>query len=186
MQDFSVLTEKRKRTEVERMNEKLFLPNEAAAILGIATSTLRKWSISLEKAGYPILRNDNGERAYRDNDLVSLRKYKKYLDRKIGQENAAISVYRDYREEKGELVTPPVIQNQAPSMRPEDLEKMLGDVIEKKVQEALEKQKTEILERLERHDQLLMENLRMMQEVKQGQLQIAAAEEKEKKWWKIW
>ncbi|OVE46062.1 DNA-binding protein, partial [Bacillus badius] len=50
-----------------------YFAKETALELGITASTLRRWSIELEKAGYLFERNDKGQRIYFERDFQSLK-----------------------------------------------------------------------------------------------------------------
>lgn len=55
-------------------NVKVYSPGEIAKLLNVKESTLRKYSILLEKTGYTFQRNNQKQRWYSDNDVIALQK----------------------------------------------------------------------------------------------------------------
>ncbi|WP_087973219.1 MerR family transcriptional regulator [Oceanobacillus rekensis] len=53
---------------------KIYNPADIAELLGVKESTLRKYSILLENAGYQFKRNNQNQRWYNDNDVIALQK----------------------------------------------------------------------------------------------------------------
>lgn len=51
----------------------IYSPADVAALLGLNTATLRKYSIAMEREGYTFERNDKNHRFYRDKDVATLR-----------------------------------------------------------------------------------------------------------------
>ncbi len=49
-------------------------PSEIADQLNIQPSTLRKYSLIMEKAGYRFVKGENGKRFYRDIDVITLKR----------------------------------------------------------------------------------------------------------------
>ncbi len=50
-------------------------PNDLAKLLGINTSTLRKYAEILEKHGYRFHKSERGHRGYYDKDVIAFRKF---------------------------------------------------------------------------------------------------------------
>lgn len=53
---------------------KVYSPSDIADVLQVKESTLRKYSLLLEKQGYSFQRNNQNQRWYSDNDVIVLRK----------------------------------------------------------------------------------------------------------------
>jgi len=70
--------------------EKAFTTSIVADMVGIAESTLRKYSLALEKEGYKIIRDDNNARVFVENDVIVIRELREIRERlKINVEDAA-------------------------------------------------------------------------------------------------
>lgn len=192
-------------------NEKTYWSREAATLLGIGTSTLRKWSIELEKAEYSLIRDENDKRAYFDKDILALRDMQTFINKGMTLENAAnavmaklkrqaqagiVLVEKTQKERSSEVLSQAdKLKNELVQMQQnflthieEGFVQRLREEIRAEVRQELELQledKMERLERLikdegERHDHVLMENIRKMQEDAQNQV---AATEKKRSWW---
>lgn len=59
-----------------------------AETLNIGRSTLNKYSRSLEESGYIFIKDDRGNRAYTEHDIVALRYFKSLLDKGIAYDRA--------------------------------------------------------------------------------------------------
>jgi hypothetical protein len=89
---------------LDNASTKTWWSKELADHLGIGGSTLRKWSMELEKAGYKFLRDEHGRRAYVEHDALAFRQFKKYLDSKMTYDSAATTVAVEYlRSESAEI-----------------------------------------------------------------------------------
>lgn len=74
-------------------SEKAYWARDVAQVLGISESTLRKYCLILEKAGYNFLRGDNGRRAFLDRDVMALKKFQELSDKKgTTLDDAAVTV----------------------------------------------------------------------------------------------
>ncbi|MFD2615720.1 hypothetical protein [Paenibacillus gansuensis] len=70
---------------------------DLARHLDIGESTVRKWSIELEKAGYEFLRDEHNRRTYIERDAIALRQMKDYLAAGMSYSNASQRVANQYR-----------------------------------------------------------------------------------------
>lgn len=178
--------------------ERAYSTREVADTLSIADSTLRKWSMSLEKNGYTFSKNEQGYRLFIERDIIVLRQFKKLVqEANMPLDNASNIVVERYKEESFSLGTGVVpIENKeikdssllATKEQVEEIMKRLEkqEVFNQKLiemlqkqQETIEHQQLYIQERLEMRDQMLMESLRQSQETKK--LLAAAQEEKKKR-----
>jgi DNA-binding transcriptional MerR regulator len=78
---------------------KSYWSHEIAIILDVSTSTLRKWSIALEKERYIFIRDKNDKRAYLECDILPLRKMHELLSGGMDMKNAAKSVSLRFSEQ---------------------------------------------------------------------------------------
>jgi DNA-binding transcriptional MerR regulator len=181
----------------------LYSPSQVQELLGIDSHTLRKYATLLEGHGYQIHRNHRGHRGYFEKDVTTLRKFIEFN----GQEGMTLELsaqaVMSWNSEENESVIrtgeelvqtnppdPEIIQNNNLDElldRIERLEQINMDLInhlkEKAVREAyLEDKINQIVKYVERSEQLLGENSKMILE--EARQQIAAAQQK--KWWKWW
>lgn len=56
------------------MEERVYWTAEAADMVGIGTSTIRKYALALEAKGYNIQRNDKQQRAFTKKDVAALKR----------------------------------------------------------------------------------------------------------------
>lgn len=154
-----------------------------SANLDISDSTLRKYCLQLERAGYIIHKNPKGQRGFFEQDIVALRKlmeFKNNTDMTLEQASNAVVAWS-----KGIAVTDVVTQESRYNVR---YDVMANDL--KSLREELEAYrnedkefKKELLHRMDQRDQALTLALRETLETKQL---IATTLEKKKKWWKFW
>lgn len=90
---------------MDSANVKTWWSRELAEHLDIGASTLRKWSLELEKAGYVFLRDEHGRRAYVEHDALALRQFKKYLDGGMSYDSASKAVLADYLRNDSAAIT---------------------------------------------------------------------------------
>jgi DNA-binding transcriptional MerR regulator len=183
----------------------IYSPSYVQDLLGIDSSTLRKYATLLEGHGYPIHRNSKGHRGYFDKDVSTLRQLI-VLSKQEGVplDQAAISVMTIVSEkDRTETVTETVTEavplettndrdmNQECNHdellgRIEHLEQVNLDLLihlkEKAVREASQEERlNQILNYVKRTEQLMIERGKLEEETR---MQIAAASQK--KWWKWW
>lgn len=156
--------------------DKVFIvynPGDVAEQLGVKESTLRKYSLLLEKYGYEFNKNDRGQRGYTDSDIIVLRRM---LDLKNGGmtlEKAALTVcsWMKNKQITGGDMVPERYNNH-------DIEELKELILE--LNKKVDQQQAYIEQRLNEHDKLLTQAMRESLETKKL---IAAAEEK-KPWYK--
>ena len=179
----------------------IYSPKNVQDLLGIDSSTLRKYAILLEGHGYPIHRNTKGHRGYFDKDVSTLRQLIE-ISKQDGMtmERAAIFVVTGVSEKERTgtetVVVPLQTTNDQEIQQDYNYEKLLEriehleqinlDLIkhltEKAVREASQEEKlSQILNYVKRTEQFLAERSKIEEETRR---QIAAASEK--KWWKWW
>lgn len=159
--------------------QKAYWANDIAELLDVSTSSLRKWSIDLEKGGYRFYRDEHNRRAYMEKDIMPLKKLKEFLKNKMSMDDAVNAVVSMFSQDEYRSMTIPVNDDeQRLSMRHfnELKELILND------QQERQREKEEMMEYFKNRDELLTTSLRQLMEQKK---ELAAAAEK-KKWWKFW
>lgn len=113
---------------MDNANLKTWWSRELADHLSIGGSTLRKWSLELEKAGYVFLRDELGRRAYVEHDAIALRQFKKELDSGKSYDSASKSVVAQYlRTDSAAITLSASLDNEPVDARYEALEVKLDD-----------------------------------------------------------
>jgi chromosome segregation ATPase len=75
-----------------------YFAKQVANDLEITTSTLRRWSIELEKHGYEFERNDKEQRIYHERDFKAFREMKSLISNNVGIVDACKSVVARFRD----------------------------------------------------------------------------------------
>lgn len=73
--------------------------NKVAETINIGRSTLNKYSRSLEEHNYIFYKDERGNRAYTEHDIVTLRHLKELLDKSVTYDDAISTVAGKYRRE---------------------------------------------------------------------------------------
>lgn len=80
-----------------------YFSKDVAEELKITTSTLRRWSILLEKEGYIFQKNDKEQRIYYERDFKAFRELKKLLSNSVSVIDAIkVITSRDFKRENNE------------------------------------------------------------------------------------
>jgi DNA-binding transcriptional MerR regulator len=169
-----------------------YFAKDVAADLEVTTSTLRRWSIELEKAGYKFERNEKDQRIYYDRDFKAFRELKKLINNSVVLIDAINAVVSMDVEGLNASQTPSVYREETRLTR-QFLEEILDKKINKAIQQAFEegrqqgqKEIKEMMKKIEKRseerDDNLMSVIRSIQEEKEEVKQlIAASQEQEKK-----
>jgi DNA-binding transcriptional MerR regulator len=169
-----------------------YFAKDVAADLEVTTSTLRRWSIELEKAGYKFERNEKDQRIYYDRDFKAFRELKKLINNSVVLIDAINAVVSMDVEGLNASQTPSVYREETRLTR-QFLEEVLDEKINKAIQQAFEegrqqgqKEIKEMMKKIEKRseerDDNLMSVIRSIQEEKEEVKQlIAASQEQEKK-----
>ncbi|MEF3225897.1 MerR family transcriptional regulator, partial [Campylobacter jejuni] len=83
-----------------------YFAKDVASDLEVTTSTLRRWSIELEKSGYQFERNDKDQRIYYERDFKAFRELKKLLSNSVPFVDAIKAVVSMDLENKNASKTP--------------------------------------------------------------------------------
>lgn len=184
---------------------KLYSPSDIASVLDVKVSTVRKYSIMLEKAGYEFQKNNRGQRYYADNDVITLRKLVTLKDSGMTLDESVngVVLWHNGNESNGTDITPHQtdIHNTAEqdsnvitSGDMQELKQLLYKQSEmmqgfskkmdmqqeqiQKQQEQLQQQQEYIDNRMQERDKALMQS---MNEIMESKKQIAVTEQQEEK-----
>ena len=172
-------------TQQTQALQAVFGSSDIADVLQIQESTLRKYCLLLEKAGYEFLKNEQGHRAFFDNDVIVLRKMialKNDADMTLEEAVKSVMAWK-----KGTDITVRDTEEKQYIARYNDLMKEFKSFQEqqmnfnKELIQEVRSQREYIENRLEQRDQLLMQSIRESLEVRK---EIAATQKK--RWWKFW
>lgn len=153
------------------MYERAFWAKEVAETLGISESTLRKYCLILEKAGYKFLRGDNNRRAFRKKDVEVLKQFKTLADQGKKLDEAAVTLVDTLDQQKEEAAVSAVtLVDMNKTMPIEKVGEVIKPILEQN--ELLKKELEEIKERMAATDQKL--------DI------IISRSERHKRWWEFW
>ncbi|MBD7939638.1 MerR family transcriptional regulator [Cytobacillus sp. Sa5YUA1] len=174
---------------MENAEEYGYFAKDVAMDIDITTSTLRRWSIELEKAGYHFQRNEKEQRIYYERDFKVFREIKKFLGNQVPFVDAIKSVVSMDLSKKNASKTPSVKTDELRLSRCE-LEEIVNRAVKTAVEEEREKMfqmfEKKLNNTLERRDNFFIEEMRREQEERKVLIEeVAAVKEKEKKpFWK--
>ena len=168
-----------------------YFAKDVAAELEVTTSTLRRWSIELEKAGYKFERNEKDQRIYYDRDFKAFRELKKLISNSVVLVDAINAVVSMDVEGLNASQTPSVYREETRLTR-QFLEEILDEKINKAIQQAFEegrqqgqKEIKEMMKKIEKRseerDDNLMSVIRSIQEEKEEVKQLIAASQEQAK-----
>mgnify|MGYP001459645639 CR=1 FL=1 len=154
------------------MYERAFWAREVAENLGISESTLRKYCLILERAGYKFLRGDNNRRAFRKKDVEILRRFKALADQGKKLDEAAVSLVDMLNQQEEETAVSVVsLADTNKNMPLENIREAIQPILEQN--EMLKKELAELKDRLARVDE-------------KTDVLLTRSERQEKKWWMFW
>ncbi|MDK8747717.1 DUF3967 domain-containing protein [Streptococcus agalactiae] len=173
--------------------QSIYNSSDMSTLLKIQESTLRKYCIMLEEAGYKFHKNELGHRGFLHNDVIALKRLieiKKHPDMTIKQAcNAVVTWIKETNvtdRDTDDITTSERHDERYNGLLNEFKEfKVQQEQFNKELINQLQKQQEYIQNSLLERDKNLMKAIRETQET---QKLIAAAEEEKrtKKWWKIW
>jgi DNA-binding transcriptional MerR regulator len=166
------------------MNEGQILmgPSDVCALLGIKESTLRKYALILQDAGYKFHVNDKGQRGYFQNDVIVLKRFmeiKQSSDMTLEQAAEAVMAWVQQSN-----VAVRVTEKKQESERYNDDIQTLKEMVAKQndllkeLMMRLDQQQRYIEESLKKRDELLMQSLKESMETRK---MIASAKEEDEK-----
>jgi len=166
-----------------------YFAKDVAVDLEVTTSTLRRWSIELEKAGYKFERNEKDQRIYYDRDFKAFRELKKLINNSVVLIDAINAVVSMNVEGLNASQTPSVYREETRLTR-QFLEEILDEKINKAIQQAFEegrqqgqKEIKEMMKKIEKRseerDDNLMSVIRSIREEKEEVKQLIAASQEQ-------
>ncbi|MFT4139822.1 MAG: DUF3967 domain-containing protein [Bacillus sp. (in: firmicutes)] len=160
--------------------------SEVAKNLGIGSSTLRKYCLALEEAGYPFERGNNNSRIFYHTDVVTIERLVTVMNKKsVTLEQAVnLAMVSVGENEVATVATKNVAATEhikALTERIERLEQLNLELIQRLDQQSklLQETDTQRIIREEQRDIQLMQVLREIQDSKQ----LIAATEQKKSFW---
>lgn len=165
--------------------EAIYNPGDVADLLNVKESTLRKYSLLLEKYGYTFHKNERGQRGYFDSDIVVLRRMTDLKNGGMTLEKAALSAAtwgKSIKKTVGDTALQRYDERHTDEIN--ELKEMIQQQNEliKTLTERLDEQQKYIEERLNKRDEMLMQVLRSHQQ--ETQRLITAAREENLPWYK--
>jgi DNA-binding transcriptional MerR regulator len=168
-----------------------YFAKDVAADLEVTTSTLRRWSIELEKAGYKFERNEKDQRIYYDRDFKAFRELKKLISNSVALIDAINAVVSMDLKGLNASQTPSVYREET-RLTKQFLEEILDERINKAIQKAFEEGRQQgqreikemikkIEKRSEERDDNLMSVIRSIREEKEEVKQLIAASQEQAK-----
>lgn len=153
---------------------------EAAAIIGLSASTVKKYYLMVEEKGYRFLRNKQGQLMFSEQDMEM---FKKII---VMKNKPGMSVQKAVDLVVGDITSITVYDEDKISAPQVNLEFMKEFIeaqteVNKELMKELKDTKDYIAARLDKRDEALMISLRETQEVKA--LLKEAKEEGSKRWW---
>ena len=174
---------------------KEYSTKEISNMTDIAESTIRKYALLLEKAGWLFLKNENGFRVFTDRDIFIFNEFKNLSKKNIQVDDIAKIIASKHKNVIAEAVTNSQETLDTKGISP-DIAKMLLEKVDTLLQDnelqkqfnqellrRLDQQSHYIDESLKKRDQQLLASIREVQETK---LLAAATQEKQKKWYQFW
>lgn len=168
---------------------KVYSASDITALLDIKDSTLRKYCLMLEDKGYEFQKNNRDHRFFRDDDIITLRKFITLKNNGMSLEESAEGVVLWHKGNEEEVTDVTVSQtdtrdvierynNDMTEMK--DMMRQQNEIINE-LSAKIDKQQEYINDRLEQRDNNLM---KVLEENLESQRQIASASEEKKGFWK--
>lgn len=171
---------------MENTNHFGYFARDVATELEITTSTLRRWSIELEKVGYTIERNEKEQRIYFERDFKALRELKKLLSNTVPFIDAIKAVVAMDLDNQNATWTPSAYKQKLRLSKDE-----LKEIIHHEVKKAIEEEREIMFQAFERkmndtievRDKQLTLAMKNTFEEKQNELAASLESTQKKKWW---
>ncbi|OOR65351.1 DUF3967 domain-containing protein [Bacillus mycoides] len=160
--------------------------SEVANNLGIGSSTLRKYCLALEEAGYPFERGNNNSRVFFHKDVATIERLIAAMNKKsITLEQAVNLVISSVKEnEVATVATDSVADREhikALAERIERLEQLNLELIQRLDQQSKLLQETDA-QRIIREEQKDVQLMQVLREIQNSNRLIAASEQKKSFW----
>lgn len=147
-----------------------YFSKDLALELEITTSTLRRWSIALEKNGYIFERNEKEQRVYYDRDFRALRELKLLLSNSIPFDNAIkVVASMDFENENPQKT--PSVYNEMIRLSKSELQLIIQSALEQEREIILAAMDEKLNNKIEQRDRALVHQLKETLTEKQLELQ---------------
>lgn len=171
---------------MDTLNQFGYFAKDVSLQLDMNPSTLRRWCIELEKAGYTFTRNEHNQRIFYERDFNAFRKLKDLLNKNLSMDNAVHAVIA-MSQTSSQTPSVQIKSDDEIRLSKRDLQELLHEEVRKAIQEEREAMfqafECKMNDHIEKRDQQLLAGIREMQEKK---LLTATTQEKKKKWYKFW
>ncbi|PEX21376.1 DUF3967 domain-containing protein [Bacillus cereus] len=160
--------------------------SEVAKNLGIGSSTLRKYCLALEEAGYPFERGNNNSRIFYHKDVATIERLVTAMNKKNVTLEQAINLAMTSTEENeiATVATDNVADTQhikTLTERIERLEQLNLELIQRLDQQSKLLQETDA-QRIIREEQRDVQLMQVLREIQDSKRLIAASEQKKSLW----
>lgn len=164
-------------------NEFGYFSKDVAQELGITTSTLRRWSILLEKEGYTFQRNEKEQRIYYECEFRAFRELKKLIAHSVPVADAIKAVAsRNFEKENAEQT--PSVYSEMVRLSKRELEEIIKKAIEEEREVLLKALEKKLSETIEMRDRMLTQQLRNAFEENQKSIETLRTKDEKISWWK--
>lgn len=165
-------------------NEFGYYSKDVANELGITTSTLRRWSIELEKEGYIFHRNEKEQRIYYERDFKAFRELKKLLSNSVPFTDAIKAIASTDFENKNAGQTPSVYSEMI-RLSKRELEEIVTKAIEKEHEKMIKVFEEKLNDTIEMRDRMLMQQLKKSLEENRKLIEDPQHKKSESWWQKL-
>ncbi|KZD51622.1 DUF3967 domain-containing protein [Bacillus cereus] len=160
--------------------------SEVAKNLGIGSSTLRKYCLALEEAGYPFERGNNNSRIFYHKDVATIERLVTAMNKKNVTLEQAINLVMTSTEENeiATVATDNVADTEhikTLTERIERLEQLNLELIQRLDQQSKLLQETDA-QRIIREEQRDVQLMQVLREIQDSKRLIAASEQKKSLW----
>lgn len=183
-----IATEEQLRTEGGQNMAQTYWGSEVAKNLGIGSSTLRKYCLALEEAGYLFERGNNNSRIFYHTDvatierlITAMNKKNVTLEQAINLAMASVKANEIATGDTDSIADTEHIK--ALTERIERLEQLNLELIQRLDQQSKFLQETDA-QRIIREKQRDVQLMQVLREIQDSKHLIAAS--KQRKWWKLW
>lgn len=171
---------------MESTNHFGYYAKDVATELEITTSTLRRWSIELEKAGYTIERNEKEQRIYFERDFKALRELKKMISHSVLFVDAIKAVVSMDIDNQNATWTPSVYKQEL-RLSKDELQEIIHQEVKKAVEEEREMMfqafEQKMNDTIEMRDRQMVLAMKHTLEEKQKELAATIENTPKKRWW---
>ncbi|MEX3625872.1 DNA-binding protein [Viridibacillus arvi] len=165
---------------MEMENEFGYFSKDVSIELEITASTLRRWSIELEKEGYSFSRNDRNQRIYFERDYSAFKELKKLLANSVPVSDAIKAIASTDFEKKcvDQTLT---VHSDIMRLTKRELREIVKVALEEERKIILAALQENMDNKIEIRDRLLMQQMNIQFQEKQ-KVMVIQQEQKKKNW----